>query len=102
VQNGTLKKGDIVIAGLEFGRVRAMQDEAGRTVDSAGPSIPVEILGLSGTPQDGDELTVVADEKKAREIALFRQGKYREVKLARQQASKREGFMDKMQEGDVR
>lgn len=102
VQNGTLKKGDIIIAGLEYGRIRAMSDEVGKAIDSAGPSIPVEVLGLSGTPQAGDEVTAVSDEKKAREIALFRQGKYREVKLARQQASKLEGFMDRMQEGEMK
>lgn len=101
VQNGTLKKGDILIAGLEYGRVRALSDESGKLVDAAGPSIPVEVLGLSGVPQAGDEATVVADERKAREISLFRQGKYRDVKLARQQSSKLEGFMDKMQEGQV-
>ncbi len=101
VQSGTLRRGDIIIAGLEYGRIRAMNDENGRAIEEAGPSIPVEILGLSGTPQAGDEVTAVSDEKKAREIALFRQGKYREVKLARQQASKLEGFMNRMEEGDV-
>ncbi len=102
VQNGTLRKGDIIITGLEYGRVRMMLDEKGHQINSAGPSIPVEVLGLSGTPSAGDEMSVVADERKAREIALFRQGKYREVKLARQQASKLEGFMDRMQEGESR
>lgn len=102
VQNGTLKQGDIVIAGFEYGRVRMMHDEAGKTVSTAGPSIPVEVLGLSGVPHAGDEMTVVLDEKKAREIALFRQGKFRDIKLARQQASQLEGFMDKMKEGELR
>lgn len=102
VQNGTLKQGDIVIAGCEYGRVRVMHNESGQTVQSAGPSIPVEVLGLSGAPSAGDEMTVVSDEKKAREIAFFRQGKFRDIKLARQHASKLEGFMDKMQEGELR
>lgn len=102
VLNGTLKKGDIIITGLEYGRVRLMQDENGRAINEAGPSIPVEVFGLSGTPAAGDEMTSVADERKAREIALFRQGKYREVRMARQQASKLEGFMDRMQETGIR
>lgn len=102
VQNGTLQKGDIIITGLQYGRVRTMVDEKGEQVSSAGPSIPVEVFGLSGTPAAGDEMSVVSDERKAREIALFRQGKYRDVKLARQQASKLEGFMDRMQEGETR
>ncbi|HKY69847.1 MAG TPA: translation initiation factor IF-2 [Gammaproteobacteria bacterium] len=101
VQNGTLRKGDIVITGLEYGRVRVMYDENGKEIDKAGPSIPVEILGLSGTALAGDEMTVVPDEKKAREIALYRQTKYRERKLAHQQASKLESFMDRMKEGDL-
>ncbi|ODN42889.1 translation initiation factor IF-2 [Piscirickettsia litoralis] len=101
VQKGTLKQGDIVLAGLEYGRVRAMHDDLGHTTKSAGPSCPVEILGLSGTPSGGDEFSVVADEKKAREVALFRQGKYREVKLARQQANKLSAMFEGMAEGDV-
>ncbi len=101
VQNGTLKRGDIIIAGLEYGRVRALIDETSQSIESAGPSIPVEVLGLSGSPLAGDEVTVVTDERKARETALFRQGKFREIKLARQQSSKLEGFMNKMQEGEV-
>src|SRR5262249_50050670 len=84
VQNGTLNKGDIIITGSQYGRVRAMLDENGQNVQTAGPSIPVEVFGLSGTPSAGDEMTAVSDERKAREIALFRQGKYREVKMARQ------------------
>ncbi len=102
VQNGTLKKGDIVLAGLHYGKVRAMLDEAGRPVDEAGPAIPVEILGLDGTPDAGDEFTVVSSEKKAREVALFRQGKFREIKLARQQKAKLENLFANMQAGDVK
>ena len=83
VQTGTLKRGDVVLAGAVFGRVRALLDEAGHTVQEAGPSIPVEVLGLSDVPLAGEEVLVVTDERKAREIALFRQGKYRDVKLAR-------------------
>jgi len=98
VQNGELIKGDVVISGTEFGRVRAMYDENGTEVSSAGPSTPVEVLGLSGTPNAGDEMIVVPDEKKARELALFRQGKYRETKLARQQASKVENMLSQMGE----
>ncbi|KGJ96695.1 translation initiation factor IF-2 [Thalassotalea sp. ND16A] len=101
VQEGTLKQGDIVLCGLEYGRVRAMRDELGQTITEAGPSIPVEILGLSGVPQSGDEATVVKDEKKAREVALFRQGKFRDVKLARQQKAKLENMFANMAEGDV-
>ena len=85
-------RGDDVLVGQHYGRIRAMLDENGRTVDSASPSIPVEILGLDGTPSAGDEMIVVQDERKAREIALFRQGKFREVKLARQQATKLENM----------
>ncbi len=101
VQQGCLKKGDILLAGLEYGRVRAIIDEQGKTLTQAGPSIPVEILGLSGVPGAGDEANVVPDERKAREIALFRQGKYRDVKLARQQASKLENMFTQMEEGEV-
>lgn len=101
VQEGTLKQGDIVLCGLEYGRVRAMRDENGKTIDSAGPSIPVEIIGLSGVPISGDEATVVKDEKKAREVALFRQGKFRDVKLARQQKAKLENMFASMAEGDI-
>jgi translation initiation factor IF-2 len=102
VQNGTLRKGDIVLAGLHYGRIRAMMDENGNPVSEAGPAIPVEILGLDGTPDAGDEFTMVSNEKKAREIALFRQGKYREVKLARQQASKLENLFANMEAGEVK
>ena len=98
VREGTLHKGDIVLCGFEYGRVRAMRDELGREVLEAGP---VEILGLSGVPAAGDEVTVVRDEKKAREVALYRQGKFREVKLARQQKSKLENMFANMTEGEV-
>ncbi|KFB98701.1 translation initiation factor 2 [Trabulsiella guamensis ATCC 49490] len=101
VREGTLNKGDIVLCGFEYGRVRAMRDELGQEVLEAGPSIPVEILGLSGVPAAGDEVTVVRDEKKAREVALYRQGKFREVKLARQQKSKLENMFANMTEGEV-
>ncbi len=101
VREGTLNKGDIVLCGFEYGRVRAMRDELGREVLEAGPSIPVEILGLSGVPAAGDEVTVVRDEKKAREVALYRQGKFREVKLARQQKSKLENMFANMTDGEV-
>lgn len=101
VQEGTLRQGDIVLCGFEYGRVRAMRDEMGRDVKEAGPSIPVEILGLSGVPAAGDEATVVRDEKKAREVALYRQGKFRDVKLARQQKAKLENMFSSMGEGEV-
>ncbi|WP_353232251.1 translation initiation factor IF-2 [Pseudomonas helleri] len=96
VQDGTLRQGDMVLCGSNYGRVRAMLDENGKPVKEAGPSIPVEILGLDGTPDAGDELSVVADEKKAREVALFRQGKFREVKLARAHAGKLENIFENM------
>ena len=101
VQEGELKRGDIVLCGFEYGRVKAMKDENGQPIEKAGPSIPVEILGLSGVPQAGDEATVVRDERKAREVANARQGKYREVKLARQQKAKLENMFANMEEGDV-
>jgi len=99
VQRGTLRKGDVLLTGTEFGRVRAMIDASGATVDSAGPSDPVEVLGLSGTPNAGDDAMVVDDERKAREIAIFRQDKDRENKLARQQASKLENVFQQMKDG---
>lgn len=102
VQSGLLKKGDIVLAGQAFGRVRAMVNELGKQVQSAGPSIPVEIQGLSDVPAAGDELIVVPDERKAREVALFRQGKYRDVKLARQQAAKLENLFSGENNGEVK
>lgn len=101
VQSGTLHKGDIILTGLEYGRVRAMLDESGKQIDEAGPSIPVEVLGLSGAPNAGDEVVAVSDERKAREIALFRQGKFRDVKLARQQKAKLENVFKNMEEGEV-
>ena len=99
VQGGTLNRGDIVLAGDVYGRVRAMLDENGRAVGAAGPSIPVEVQGLSDVPAAGEELVVLQDEKKAREIAQFRQGKVREVKLAKQQAAKLENMFDHLKEG---
>ncbi|MEY4413084.1 MAG: hypothetical protein RIQ53_377 [Pseudomonadota bacterium] len=99
VQSGTLKKGDVVLAGSSYGRVRAMIDEDGHTTESAGPSIPVEIQGLSDVPQAGDEFMVLTDERRAREIATFRQGKYREVTLNRRQAAKLENIFENVGEG---
>ncbi|MCE1239573.1 MAG: translation initiation factor IF-2 [Azonexaceae bacterium] len=102
VQSGTLKRGDVVLAGQVFGKVRAMLDENGKPINEAGPSIPVEILGLSDVPAAGEEAIVLTDEKKAREIALFRQGKFRDVKLAKQQAAKLESMFQQMEEGEVK
>ena len=102
VQSGTLRRGDIVLAGQVSGRVRAMLDENGKPINEAGPSIPVEILGLSDVPAAGEEAIVLADEKKAREIALFRQGKFRDVKLAKQQAAKLENMFQQMEEGEIK
>jgi translation initiation factor IF-2 len=99
VQSGSLKRGDVVLAGSAYGRVRAMLDEAGKPITEAGPSIPVEIQGLSEVPPAGEEVVAIADERKAREIALFRQGKFRDVKLARQQAAKLETMLEQMGEG---
>jgi translation initiation factor IF-2 len=99
VQSGTLNRGDAVLAGASFGRVRAMLNENGKPVNSAGPSTPVEIQGLTDVPSAGDEVIAMADERKAREIALFRQGKFRDVKLARQQAAKLESMFDNIGEG---
>ncbi len=96
VQRGTLKKGDIILAGLQYGRVRALVSDNGTSVESAGPSIPVEVLGLSAIPHAGDETIVVPDEKRAREVALFRQGKFRDVKLARRQKNSLEGIFENM------
>jgi translation initiation factor IF-2 len=101
VQSGTLKRGDMLLAGSSFGRVRAMLDEAGNDIKEAGPSIPVEILGLSDVPNSGEEVIVLNDERKAREIALFRQGKFRDVKLARKQAANLENIFENMGEGEV-
>ena len=102
VQSGTLKRGDMLLAGSVFGRVRAMVDEAGKTVLQAGPSIPVEIQGLSDVPGAGDDVLVLNDERKAREIALFRQGKFRAVKLARQQVANLENMFSNIGEGEVK
>jgi translation initiation factor IF-2 len=96
VQDGTLRQGDMALVGSNYGRIRAMLDENGKSIKEAGPSIPVEILGLDGTPDAGDELSVLTDEKKAREVALFRQGKFREVKLARAHAGKLENIFENM------
>ena len=101
VQSGTLKRGDVVLAGSSYGRVRAMLDENGKAATEAGPSIPVEIQGLTEVPGAGDEFMVLSDERRAREIATFRQGKYRDVKLAKQQAAKLENMFENMGQGDV-
>ena len=101
VQSGTLNRGDVVLAGSAYGRVRAMLDETGKPTKEAGPSIPVEIQGLSEVPAAGEEVIVLPDERKAREIALFRQGKFRDVKLAKQQAAKLESMLEQMGEGEV-
>ena len=101
VQSGTLNRGDVVLAGSAYGRVRAMLDETGKPTKTAGPSIPVEIQGLSEVPAAGEEVIVLPDERKAREIALFRQGKFRDVKLAKQQAAKLENMLEQMGEGEV-
>ncbi|NRO95690.1 translation initiation factor IF-2 [Paraburkholderia sp. NMBU_R16] len=102
VQSGTLSRGDVVLAGSAYGRVRAMLDETSKATKSAGPSIPVEIQGLSEVPAAGEEVMVLQDERKAREIALFRQGKFRDVKLAKQQAAKLESMLEQMGEGEVK
>ena len=101
VQSGILRRGDMILAGTTFGRVRAMLDEAGNDIKEAGPSIPVEILGLSDVPSAGEEVIVLNDERKAREIANFRAGKFRDVKLAKQQAAKLENMFNQMEEGEV-
>jgi len=102
IQSGTLKRGDTLLAGSAFGRIRAMLDETGKEIKEAGPSIPVEVLGLADVPNAGEEVVVLNDERKAREIALFRQGKFRDVKLAKQQAAKLENIFDQMAEGNVK
>ncbi len=102
VQSGTLRRGDVILAGSSYGRVRAMLDENGKAISEAGPSIPVEIQGLTEVPVAGEEVMVMADERKAREIGLFRQGKFRDVKLAKQQAAKLENMFDNMGEGEVK
>ena len=102
VQNGTLKNSDIILVGHEYGRVRAMVDEHGKQVKLAGPSIPVEILGLNGTPEAGDEFFVVEDEKRAKEVAVFRREKFRENQIAKQQIAKMEGMFTTMDKDDVK
>lgn len=102
VQSGTLRKGDILLAGLHYGRIRALVADNGDFVNEAGPSIPVEVIGLSAPPHAGDEALVVPDEKKAREVALFRQGKFRDVKLARRQKTSIEGIMENMTTADLK
>ncbi|MCK0525953.1 translation initiation factor IF-2 [Anaerobiospirillum sp. NML120449] len=101
VREGTLHKGDVVLCGLEYGRVRSLRNEKGQNLDDAGPSVPVEIFGLSGVPDAGDEVTVVRDEKKAREVALFRQGKFRELKIAKQQKAKLENMFKDNQASEL-
>nr|MBP9764615.1 translation initiation factor IF-2 [Gammaproteobacteria bacterium] len=100
VQSGTLKQGDILLAGSEYGRIRAITNELGQQIATIGPAMPVEVLGLSGTPQAGDIFMVVADERKAKEVATFRQIKQREARMLRQQATKLEGFFDRMKQGE--
>ena len=102
VQNGTLRQGDIILAGQQYGRIRAMIDEIGRKVDDAGPSIPVEILGLSGAPKAGDEFIIVLDERKAREVAQFRQGQYRSLQLSRQQKANLDNLFTHFSSGVAR
>ncbi len=102
VQSGTLRQGDVILAGQVFGRIRAMLDENGKAIKEAGPSIPVEILGLSDVPTAGQEAVVLADERKAREIALFRQGKFRDVKLANKQAASLENILEQMGDSEVK
>ncbi|MGZ5176902.1 MAG: translation initiation factor IF-2, partial [Burkholderiales bacterium] len=102
VQSGTLKRGDILLAGAVFGRVRALLDETGKTIESGGPSLPVEVLGLSDVPVAGSEVIALGDERKAREIALFRQGKFRDVKLAKQQSANLENMFSHIGEGEKR
>jgi len=102
VQNGTLRRGDVILAGLEYGRVRAMRNELGQFVDSAGPSIPVEVLGLSSVPQAGDDVISLDSERKAREVALLRQGRYRDVRLAKRQAIRLGDVFKKMGEGEIK
>lgn len=102
ILRGTLHRGDIVLAGLHYGKVRAMINDGGKKIDNVGPSLPAEVLGLSGTPAAGDDVIVVRDEKQAREITLFRQGKYREVKLAKQQTAKLENILAMMKEEAIK
>jgi translation initiation factor IF-2 len=101
VQSGTLNKGDIVIAGLEFGKVKQIIDDQGKPINKAGPSTPVEILGLSGVPDSGAEVLAVESERKAKEVAEFRKTKDRETKLQKQQAEKMDNFFSKMEDGEI-
>ena len=101
IQSGTLHKGDMILSGKQYGRVRAMFDETGKPISAAGPSMPVVVLGLSGAPDAGDDVVVMPDERKARELALFRQGKYRDVQLASQKAATLDQFFSQMEEGEV-
>lgn len=101
VQSGTLRKGDIALCGMEYGKVRALVNELGQMVDEAGPSMPVEVLGLSGVPVAGDDMITVETERKAREVALFRQGKFKDIKIARQQKAKLDNMFNRMEEGEV-
>ncbi|MDY0049830.1 MAG: translation initiation factor IF-2 [Halothiobacillaceae bacterium] len=101
IKSGQLNKGDVVLSGQEYGRVRALLDENGRPIPFAGPSIPAVVLGLSGAPNAGDEIVVLEDERKAREIALFRQGKFRDTRLATQQSAKLENMFEQMKEGEI-
>ena len=101
IQSGVVKKGDIMLAGMEYGKIRAMLDENGNELQEAGASTPVEILGLSGTPNAGDEVVIVENERKAREIANFRQGKFKEIKIARQQKAKLENLFANTSSGEV-
>lgn len=102
VQRGQLNKGDILLAGLHFGRIRGILDAAGHHLEHAGPSMPVQVLGLSGVPHAGDEAVVVPDERKAREVALFRQGKFRDVRLSSRKAASLEGLFSSLGENDLR
>lgn len=102
VQSGTLKVGEVMLAGIEYGRVRALYDELGQQVTEAGPSIPVEVLGLSSAPSAGESFVIVPEERQAREVAMFRQSKQRDVRMAKQQSAKLEGFFDRMQQGEVK
>ena len=100
VRNGTLRKGDVLLVGREYGRIRVMNSDAGKTIIEAGPSTPVEVQGLAGVPESGDEATVVPDERKAREIGTYRQSKFKEIKLAKQQKFKLESMFEQMEEGE--
>ncbi|MBU2771538.1 translation initiation factor IF-2, partial [Acidithiobacillus caldus] len=101
VRQGTLHSGDVLLAGAQYGRVRALVDDNGRNIATVTPGLPVEVLGLSDVPQAGDEVVVVADERKAREVALFRQGKYRDVRLAKSQKASLESLFEAAAEGEV-